>query len=141
MIIRGGQIKPRKDDHLMIASLTYIHLSFPMGFQKRKYPKRYRLSTYPAILGKSKKEVVQPYYYVQFDNHATGYRAMYVNPYICSPRNQWKIDETVLYDRTKDPINDNIAGQSPSGPAIQQPFQGMAIPYQRFICPLSWNRN
>ena len=67
------------------------------------------------ILGKSKKEVVQPYYYVQFDNHATGYRGLRTSTHTFAVHaTNGKIDETVLYDRTKDPYQmDNIAGQSP----------------------------
>jgi len=59
--------------------------------------------------------VVQPYYYVQFDNHATGYRGLRTSTHTFAVHaTNGKIDETVLYDRTKDPYQmDNIAGQSP----------------------------
>ena len=71
-------------------------------------------NTLDAFLGKSKKEVVQPYYYVQFDNHATGYRGLRTSTHTFAVHaTNGKIDETVLFDRTKDPYQmDNIAGQS-----------------------------
>lgn len=111
-----AKIKPRKDDHLMIAFADlYPSLLSLMGFQKEipETVQTFDLSRH--ILGKSKKEVVQPYYYVQFDNHATGYRGLRTSTHTFAVHaTNGKIDETVLYDRTKDPYQmDNIAGQSP----------------------------
>ena len=111
-----AKIKPRKDDHLMIAFADlYPSLLSLMGFQKEipETVQTFDLSRH--ILGKSKKEVVQPYYYVQFDNHATGYRGLRTSTHTFAVHaTNGKIDETVLFDRTKDPYQmDNIAGQSP----------------------------
>ena len=111
-----AKIKPRKDDHLMIAFADlYPSLLSLMGFRKEipETVQTFDLSRH--ILGKSKKEVVQPYYYVQFDNHTTGYRGLRTSTHTFAVHaTNGKIDETVLYDRTKDPYQmDNIAGQSP----------------------------
>ena len=111
-----AKIKPRKVDHLMIAFADlYPSLLSLMGFRKEipETVQTFDLSRH--ILGKSKKEVVQPYYYVQFDNHATGYRGLRTSTHTFAVHaTNGKIDETVLFDRTKDPYQmDNIAGQSP----------------------------
>ena len=105
-----------EEDHLMIAFADlYPSLLSLMGFRKEipETVQTFDLSRH--ILGKSKKEVVQPYYYVQFDNHTTGYRGLRTSSHTFAVHaTNGKIDETVLYDRTKDPYQmDNIAGQSP----------------------------
>ena len=103
-----------------------------MGFRKEipETVQTFDLSRH--ILGKSKKEVVQPYYYVQFDNHATGYRGLRTSTHTFAVHaTNGKIDETVLYDRTKDPYQmDNIAGQSPvwSGNSTNNSRHGYSIP-------------
>ena len=111
-----AKIKPRKDVHLMIAFADlYPSLLSLMGFRKEipETVQTFDLSRH--ILGKSKKEVVQPYYYVQFDNPATGYRGLRTSTHTFAVHaTNGKRDETVLFDRTKDPYQmDNIAGQSP----------------------------
>ena len=111
-----AKIKPRKDDRLMIAFADlYPSLLSLMGFRKEIPETVQTFDLSRQILGKSKKEVVQPYYYVQFDNHATGYRGLRTATHTFAVHaTNGKIDETVLFDRTKDPYQmDNIAGQSP----------------------------
>ena len=59
--------------------------------------------------------MVQPYYYVQFDNHATGYRGLRTkaHTFVVHATNG-VIDDTILFDRTKDPHQmNNIAKQHP----------------------------
>ena len=111
-----AKIKPRKDDRLMIAFADlYPSLLSLMGFRKEIPETVQTFDFFCLFLGKSKKEVVQPYYYVQFDNHATGYRGLRTATHTFAVHaTNGKIDETVLFDRTKDPYQmDNIAGQSP----------------------------
>lgn len=111
----------------------YPSLLSLMGFQKEipETVQTFDLSRH--ILGKNKKEVVQPYYYVQFDNHATGYRGLRTSTHTFAVHaTNGKIDETVLYDRTKDPYQMvNIAGQTPpsgSGNSTNNSRHGYSIP-------------
>lgn len=69
------RIKPRKEENLMIGFADlYPSLLSLMGFRKEIPETVQTFDLSREILGCSKREVVQPYYYVQFDNHATGYR-------------------------------------------------------------------
>ena len=115
------QIKPRKEENLMISFADlYPSLLSLMGFQKEipKTVQTFDLSR--QILGKDKREVVQPYYYVLFDNHATGYRGLRTktHTFVVHATNG-VIDDTILFDRTKDPYQmNNIARQHP--PLVQK---------------------
>ena len=62
---------------------------------------------------KNKKDLVQPYYFVKFDNHATGYRGLRTDRYTYAVHaTDGKIDNVILFDRTNDPHEmNNIASQ------------------------------
>lgn len=110
------KIKPRKDDHLMIAFADlYPSLLSMMGFQKEIPETVQTFDLSREILGKRKRDVVQPYYYVQYNNHDTGYRGLRTDTYtFVIHATNGVIDETILFDRTKDPYQmKNIAEQSP----------------------------
>ena len=110
------RIKPRKEENLTIAFADlYPSLLSLMGFQKEIPETVQTFDLSHQILDSSKREVVQPYYYVQFDNHTTGYRGLRTKTYtfVVHATNSI-IDETILFDRTKDPYQmNNIAKQHP----------------------------
>lgn len=110
------KIQPRKDEHLMIAFADlYPSLLSMMGFRKEIPETVQTFDLSREILGESRREVVQPYYFVQFNNHATGYRGLRTatHTFVVHAQNGI-IDETVLFDRTKDPYQiNNIAEHSP----------------------------
>lgn len=97
------KIQPRKDEHLMIAFADlYPSLLSMMGFRKEIPETVQTFDLSREILGESRREVIQPYYFVQFDNHATGYRGLRTatHTFVVHAQNGI-IDETVLFDRTK----------------------------------------
>lgn len=110
------KIEPRRDDHLMIAFADlYPSLLSMMGFPKKIPETVQTFDLSREILCKSKREIVQPYYYIQYNNHSTGYRGLRTatHTFVVHASNG-VIDETILYDRTKDLYQmNNIAGQSP----------------------------
>jgi hypothetical protein len=110
------RIKPRKEENLMIGFADlYPSLLSLMGFRKEIPETVQTFDLSREILGCSKREVVQPYYYVQFDNHATGYRGLRTkaHTFVVHATNG-VIDDTILFDRTKDPHQmNNIAKQHP----------------------------
>ena len=86
-----------------------------MGFPKKIPETVQTFDLSREILCKSKREIVQPYYYIQYNNHSTGYRGLRTatHTFVVHASNG-VIDETILYDRTKDLYQmNNIAGQSP----------------------------
>lgn len=110
------KIKPRKDKQLMIAFADlYPSLLSMMGFQKEIPETVQTFDLSQEILGKTPKDIVQPYYFVQYDNHSTGYRGLRTARYtFVVHATNGKIDETVLYDRSNDPYQiHNIARRSP----------------------------
>lgn len=110
------KIKPRKDDQLMIAFADlYPSLLSMMGFQEEIPETVQTFDLSQEILGKTSKDVVQPYYYVQYDDHSTGYRGLRTARYTFAVHaTNGEIDETVLYDRKNDPYQiNNIARRSP----------------------------
>ena len=110
------KIEPRRDDHLMIAFADlYPSLLSMMGFQKKIPETVQTFDLSREILCKSKRKIVQPYYYIQYNNHSTGYRGLRTatHTFVVHASNG-VIDETILYDRTKDLYQmNNIAGQPP----------------------------
>lgn len=109
------QIKPRKSDPLMIAFADlYPTLLSMMGFSKEipETVQTFDLSN-EVLTGKNKKDLVQPYYFVKFDNHATGYRGLRTDRYTYAVHaTDGKIDNVILFDRTNDPHEmNNIASQ------------------------------
>ena len=111
------RIKPRKDDKLMIAFADlYPSLLSLMGFEKEipETVQTFDLSK-EIRTGKAEKEITQPYYFVRFDNHATGYRGLRTDRYTYVVHaTDGKIDETILFDRIEDPYQmRNIAGRHP----------------------------
>lgn len=110
------KIKPRKDEHLMIAFADlYPSLLSMMGLEKEIPETVQTFDLSRQILGKSKKDVVQPYYFVQYNNHATGYRGLRTDRYtFVVHATDGKIDETLLFDRKNDLYQmNNIADSSP----------------------------
>ena len=111
------RIKPRKEENLMIAFADlYPSLLSLMGFQKEIPETVQTFDLSQEILHKDKKnEIVQPYYQVQYNNHATGYRGLRSNTHtFVVHATNGEIDETILFDRTQDPHQmNNIAKQHP----------------------------
>ena len=67
------------------------------------------------LKGKERSDLVQPYYYIRFDNPATGYRGLRSAAYTYVVHvTEGKIDEVILFDRQKDPYQmNNIASAHP----------------------------
>lgn len=111
------KIQPRKDDKLMIAFADlYPSLLSLMGFRQEIPASVQTFDLSKEILtGKAGKEIAQPYYYVQFDNHATGYRGLRTSTYTYVVHaTDGKTDDVILFDRTQDPHQmNNIAGRHP----------------------------
>lgn len=108
------KIKPRRDNHLMIAFADlYPSLISLMGFQKEIPETVQTFDLSKEILTGKKRDLVQPYYLVQASNHATGYRGLRTATYTYAVHaTDGKIDEVFLFDRTKDPHQmNNIAGK------------------------------
>lgn len=117
-----AKLKPRKEDKLMLAFADlYPSLLSLMGFQKEIPGEVQTLDLASEIVsGKERKDLAQPYYFVNFDNHATGYRGLRTNIYTYATHaTNGVIDEVILFDRVKDPYQlKNIASQNPQ--IIQQ---------------------
>lgn len=111
------KIRPRRDNKLMIAFADlYPSLLSLMGFGKEIPASVQTFDLSEEILtGKTDKEMAQPYYYVQFDNHATGYRGLRTQTYTYVVHaTDGKVDDIILFDRAKDPYQmNNIAGRHP----------------------------
>lgn len=111
------KIQPRRDNRLMIGFADlYPSLLSLMGF-RRDIPasvQTYDLSE-EILTGQTGKDIAQPYYYVQFDNHATGYRGLRTQTYTYVVHaTDGKVDDIILFDRAKDPYQmNNIAGRHP----------------------------
>ena len=111
------KIKPRKEEKLMLGFADlYPSLLSMMGFQKEipETVQTFDLSK-QILTGKGNKEVVQPYYFVQYDNRATGYRGLrtQTHTYVVHATDG-KTDEVLLFDRRKDPYQmNNIAPKQP----------------------------
>lgn len=112
-----ARIKPRKEENLPIAFADlYPSLLSMMGFQKEIPETVQTFDLAQEILHESpQKEVVQPYYQIKYDNHATGYRGLRTKTYtFVVHATNGKIDDIILFDRTKDPHQmNNIARQRP----------------------------
>ena len=111
------QIKPRVDNHTMIAfGDMYPTLLSMMGFSK-DIPQEVQTFDFANSIrsGKADKKTVQPYYRVQPDNPTTGYRGLRTSRYTFAVHaTNGKIDRTVLFDRDKDPYEmKNIATERP----------------------------
>lgn len=111
------KIRPRRDNKLTIAFADlYPSLLSLMGFGKEIPASVQTFDLSEEILtGKTDKEMAQPYYYVQFDNHATGYRGLRTQTYTYVVHaTDGKVDDIILFDRAKDPYQmNNIAGRHP----------------------------
>lgn len=112
-----AKLKPRKEDKLMLAFADlYPSLLSLMGFQK-EIPETVQTFDFSKeiLTGKVKKEWVQPYYFVNFDNHATGYRGLRTDTHTYAVHvTDGKMDQVILFDRKKDPHQmNNIASEEP----------------------------
>ncbi|MEG0648035.1 MAG: sulfatase, partial [Bacteroides sp.] len=111
------KITPRKEEQLMIGFADlYPSLLSMMGFQKEipETVQTFDLSK-QILTGKGNKEVVQPYYFIQYDNQTTGYRGLRTNThtYVVHAADG-KTDEVLLFDRQEDPYQmNNIASKQP----------------------------
>lgn len=113
-----AKLKPRKEEKLMLSFADlYPSLLSLMGFQKEIPAEVQTFDLSREILtGEEKKDLAQPYYFVQFDNPATGYRGFRssTHTYVIHATDG-KIDETVLLDRVKDPYQmKNVANEQPA---------------------------
>lgn len=112
-----GKIQPRKESKLMIAFADlYPTLLSLMGL-KEEIPETvqtFDLSE-EILTGKERPDLAQPYYYIRFDNPATGYRGLRSPAYTYVVHaTEGTIDEVILFDRRKDPYQtDNVASTHP----------------------------
>lgn len=111
------KLKPRKDDKLMLAfgDLGPSLLAL-MGFGKKIPATMQTFDLSAEILkGEGKKNLAQPYYFVQFDNQASGYRGLRTSTHTYAVHaTDGVIDEVVLFDRENDPYQlRNVAVQQP----------------------------
>ena len=117
-----AKIKPRKDDRLMIAFADLYPSLILDGISKGNTRNRTNFRLIPSDSGKEKKRLCNLIIMYSLTITLPDIAAYVRQPTFAVHATNGKIDETVLFDRTKDPYQmDNIAGQSPpSGPAIQQ---------------------
>ena len=87
-----------------------------MGFQQQ-IPEEVQTFNLASILlcGKENNCIVQPYYYIQSSNPATGYRGLRTATHTFTIHaTDGKVDKIILFDRRSDPYqNNNIAMQHP----------------------------
>lgn len=113
-----GKLKPRRDDHTMIAFADiYPTVLSLMGFGKN-IPPTVQSHNLGQLLrkGKENKNLWQPYYFVQVGDPSTGYRGIRNTEYTfvvhCT---KGVIDETILFDRIADNREmTNFAQQRPA---------------------------
>lgn len=112
-----ARLKPRKENNLMLAFADlYPTLLSMMGFKKEIPAEVQTFDLSSEILkGNGRKNLVQPYYFVNFDDHTTGYRGLRTNTYTYTVHvTSGQIDQVILFDRMKDPHQQsNIATQEP----------------------------
>ena len=125
------QIKPRKSDPLMIAFADlYPTLLSMMGFSKEipETVQTFDLSN-EVLTGKNKKDLVQPYYFVKFDNHATGYRGLRTDRYTYAVHaTDGKIDNVILFDRASEPYRGEVPGEK----VEVKTYEALSIPNSDF---------
>ncbi len=111
------KIKPKTDRTTMIAFADlYPTLLSIMGFQQQ-IPEEVQTFNLASVLlcGKENNRIVQPYYYIQSSNPATGYRGLRTATHTFTIHTtDGKVDKIILFDRRSDPYQmNNIAMQHP----------------------------
>lgn len=112
-----ARLAPRIDNRTMIGfGDLYPTLLSLMGFRKDipQEVQTYDLS-HLLLSGEEDRELIQPYYYIQPDSPATGYRGLRTDKYTFAVHaTDNKMDSIILFDRTNDPFEmENIASKSP----------------------------
>lgn len=107
------KLKPRIDTASAVAFADlYPTIVSLMGF-KKDIPKEVQTIDWSKdfLWGESREDVVQPYYFIQYDEPTTGYRGLRNNVYtFVVHASKGKIDKIILFDRSKDPYQmNNIA--------------------------------
>jgi len=86
------------------------------GFQQQ-IPEEVQTFNLASVLlyGKENNRIVQPYYYIQSSNPATGYRGLRTATHTFTIHaTDGKVDKIILFDRRSDPYQmNNIAMQHP----------------------------
>lgn len=108
-----------------------------MGFQQQ-IPEEVQTFNLASVLlyGKENNRIVQPYYYIQSSNPATGYRGLRTATHTFTIHaTDGKVDKIILFDRRSDPYQmNNIAMQrSQTGKPIEKPIKNMAAKNRRSI--------
>ena len=108
-----------------------------MGFQQQ-IPEEVQTFDLASVLlyGKENNRIVQPYYYIQSSNPATGYRGLRTATHTFTIHaTDGKVDKIILFDRRSDPYQmNNIAMQHPkTGKPIEKPIKNMAAKNRRSI--------
>ena len=111
------KIKPKTDRTTMIAFADlYPTLLSIMGFQQQ-IPEEVQTFDLASVLlcGKENNRIVQPSYYIQSSNPATGYRGLRTATHTFTIHaTDGKVDKIILFDRRSDPYQmNNIAMQHP----------------------------
>lgn len=111
------KLKPRTDTITMMAFADlYPSLLSMMGFKKEIPAEVQTFDLAKELLtGKELKDLAQPYYYIQYDNPATGYRGLRTSTHtIAIHATDGKADKIILFDRIKDPYEmKNVAELHP----------------------------
>ena len=108
-----------------------------MGFQQQ-IPEEVQTFDLASVLlyGKENNRIVQPYYYIQSSNPATGYRGLRTATHTFTIHaTDGKVDKIILFDRRSDPYQmNNIAMQHPKlVKPIEKPIKNMAAKNRRSI--------
>lgn len=111
------KLKPREDNVTMMAVADlYPTLLSLMGY-KNDIPKEVQTFDLSETLlsGKENRKLIQPYYYIQYDEPSTGYRGLRTSRYtIAFHASKGTLDKVILFDRKRDPNEmTNVAGQHP----------------------------
>ena len=110
------KLKPRTSNLNIAFADLYPTLLSLMGFQKA-IPDEVQTSDLSKMLinSKAEKSVTQPYYFVDFKNHKTGYRGLRTMQHtFVVHATDGKLDKLMLFDRKTDPFQlKNIAEQNP----------------------------
>lgn len=112
-----GKLKPRVDNSTMIGvGDLYPTLLSMMGFEK-DIPSEVQTNNLSKYLLNNKEcnRIVQPYYYIRFDNPSTGFRGLRTNQYtFVIHATNGHCDQIILFDRSKDIYEmNNIAPSHP----------------------------
>lgn len=111
------KIKPRTDKNTMIAYADLYPTMLSLMGLKKNIPQEVQTFDLSSALLSDKEiqDMVQPYYYIQPSNQATGYRGLRTATHTFAIHaTNGEIDDIILFDRMNDPYQmHNIAKEQP----------------------------